>query len=322
MILRRRSLLNTALAAVCAPAFASLPGHAIVMGTGDPGGYYASYGPAWGLIAEKQSGLRIAFRASGGAAANILLIEREAAQLGMTTLTTAEQAIRGSNWTAGVALHGFRALFPMFNSVLQIVAAGGSGITTLADLNGRVIGIGPNGGSAAAAIPAILAALGVKPLAMPQGEFSVQMHQLLSGEIVACAFIAAPPLRAITRAANGNPLALIGLSEAQADHVALGTPGMIRAVLPAGTFPGQDIDVGSVGTANFAICASDLPAHTARAVTLAGLDNRKELARLIPAAATPLDLNAIINAGIPFHPGAADALRSLGVNLPDNAIKA
>ncbi len=123
-MLSRRNLLSLALALPAGRALAGTAWQgALVMGTGRPGGDYEGYGTEWGSLSAKAAGVDIAFRASGGAAANILLIEQNMAQLGMTTLSVAEQARQGSGaWTAGVKFQEFRALFPMFPSVLQIVS--------------------------------------------------------------------------------------------------------------------------------------------------------------------------------------------------------
>ena len=145
--------------AVPATAWAQTSGawpSALMMATGRPGGAYDVYGPAWGRLAEEMLAISIAYRASGGAASDILLIEQGAVQLGMTTVTVADQARTGTGqWTCGVKFENFRALFPMFPSILQIVSPQKTKISAIRDLAGRTIGIGPDGGSGAAFGPGI-----------------------------------------------------------------------------------------------------------------------------------------------------------------------
>jgi len=322
MRLSRRSLLSLAMALPAGRALAATAWpDALVMGTGRSGGSYTLYGPEWGRLVTQAAGIDIAFRASGGAAANILLIEQNEAQLGMTTVTVAEQARRGAGaWTAGVKFTAFRALFPMFPSVLQIVSTRASGITTLAGLAGRTVAIGPDGGSGAAAVPAILASVGVIPARILAGEHERQLRDMLAGKIDACAFVSAPPLPAIASVAMGQTLALIGFSAAEAEQVARTLPGMSAMVLPAGAFPGQSMAVASVGTMNFAIAAAALPDALVRALTLAALQHQPALAALVPAAAARPQVGPILQGGIPFHPGAADALRHFGMDVPDEDV--
>lgn len=323
MILARRNLLGLGLALPAARAWADTGWpSALVMGTGRPGGDYMIYGPAWGQCVQTQTHLQLSYRSSGGAEANILLIDENAAQLGLTTIAVANEARNGTgSWTAGVQFQSFRALFPMYPSILQIVSPRDTGITTLAGLSGQKIGIGPQGGSGEATVPAIFASVGVIPENAVLGDYIALIEDMLAGKLAACAFIGAPPLPAIARAAMGRRLSLIGFSNAESAQVARVLPGMAPMVLGAGSFPGQTTAVASVGTANIAIGATDLPDSLAKAVTQAALSNQAALAALVPAAAAPPDIKTITDAGVMFHPGAADALREAGISVPKKYIE-
>ncbi|HQT40088.1 MAG TPA: TAXI family TRAP transporter solute-binding subunit [Acidocella sp.] len=322
MKISRRSLLAASMLAPASRAMAAqaLPEawpRAILMATGRPGGVYDIYGAAWGRIAQQTSGVTIAYRASGGAAADILLIEQNAVQLGMTTVAVADQARTGSgSWTAGVKFGAFRALFPMFPSILQIVTPRSSGITSLANLADRVIGMGPDGGSGAAAVPSIFASLGIIPAQSITGDYSNQLHDMLAGRLDACAFIGAPPLPAIQKIAETEQLGIIGFTQAEAAHVDRIIPGVHGMTIPAGTFARQSMAIASVGTANFAIGAAHLPDELVHAITLAAMRNQTSLERVVPAAHI-FNAPTIVTPGqMPFHPGAAAALRSLGMVVP------
>jgi TRAP transporter TAXI family solute receptor len=318
----RRSLLAAAALALPARARAATWSDALLMATGRPGGAYDIYGPAWGRLAEETSGIAIAYRASGGAASDILFIEEGAAQLGMTTVTVADQARAGSGgWTAGVRLSRFRALFPMFPSILQMVAPAGAGIANIAGLAGRTVGIGPDGGSAATVVQGIFASVGVLPGRFVTGDFSLQVRDMRAGRLDACAFIAAPPTPAIYQAATATRLRLIGFTQAEADLVAATAPGITPMNIPAGSFPGQSVPLRSVGTPNFAIGSNTLTDPLANALTLAAMRNRASLARIVPAAAMSPQPMLSMPGRMTFHPGAAMALRSLGLDVPERLIE-
>jgi TRAP-type uncharacterized transport system substrate-binding protein len=137
---------------------------------------------------------------------------------------------------------------------------------------------------------------------------------MLTGEIAACAFIGAPPMPAIAQAAIGRRFSLIGFSRAEAAQVARVCPGMQAMVLRAGVFPGQDVAVASVGTANFAICAAGLPDALVKAVTLAALRNERALAAVVPGSG--FSAGEVSGGGMMFHPGAVEALRGFGMDVP------
>lgn len=317
MTLGRRRLLGLGLSLAAVPALADTGWpSALVMGTGRPGGEYMIYGPAWGRLIRQQTGIGMAYRASGGAEANILLIDENAVQLGLTTAVVAHEARIGSAaWTAGACFTSFRALFPVFPSILQIVSPRNTGITTLAELASQDIGVGPPGSSGATILMALLRSIGVIPRNIVTGDYADQLQDMLAGKLTACAFIGAPPVPAISDIALGRKLSLIGFSPAEAQQVANTLPGMTPMSLNAGVFPGQTIAVASVGTTNIAIARADLPDTLAQAITSAALNNRSVLASIIPAAGLAPDIKSVTGAGITFHPGAAAALRAAGLDV-------
>ncbi len=327
--LSRRGILAAALAmpgsALAASAAAAWPS-ALLMATGRPGGAYDIYGPAWGRLAAQSAGVAINYRASGGAVSDILFIEEGSAQLGMTTVTVADQARAGNAaWTAGVRFGNFRALFPMFPSMLQIVAPAAAApvnrLTTIASLAGRNIGIGPDGGSAATTVQSMLAAIGVFPARCITGDFTLQIQDMQAGRLDACAFISAPPTPAITAAADKTRLSLIGFTPDEALHISRTIPGLAAMAIPAGTFPGQTVSIASLGTPNFAIGAKTLPASLVNAITLAAMRNRAAFASLIPAAGMSPEPLLAMPGQMTFHLGAALALRSLGLDVPANLVE-
>jgi uncharacterized protein len=323
MKLPRRRLLGFGLALPALPALAdtSWPS-ALVMGTGRPGGDYMIYGPAWGELIQQETGISVAYRASGGAEANILLIDENAAQLGLTTSVVAHEALFGGDaWTAGACINSFRALFPVFPSILQIVSPRRTGITTLAELSSEDIGVGPSESSGTAILPSLFHSVGVIPRNIVSGDYSDQLHDMLAGKLAACAFIGAPPLPAISAIAMGQKLSLIGFSSAEAEQVANMVPGMTSMIIGAGTFPGQSIAVSSIGTANLAICRADLPDSLAKTITAAAWNHRTPLASAIPTASSAPSIKSITGAGITFHPGAAAALRAAGTDIEQSFVE-
>lgn len=322
--LSRRRCLALGLAVPAMPARAAgiaagILGSALVMGTGRPGGDYVLYGPAWGRLIRQQTGIGVAYQASGGAQANILLIDEKAAQLGLTTTAIAHEARQGlGRWTGGAKFTSFRALFPAFPSILQIVSLRKTGITTLAGLAGQRIGVGPVGSSGNALLPALFKTVGIFPGEIRAGDYGSQIRDMQAGLLAACAFIAAAPAPAITRIAMRQELSLIGFSAAEARQAAMAVPGTAPATLGAGLFPGQTNAVRSIGTSNIAIADANLPDSLAKAVTIAALKHQAALAGIVPAAAAMPDIAPIAEAGIPFHPGAAEALNMLGLTRAAN----
>lgn len=315
MSLARRSLL-AALAALpvakasCASQ-AFWPG-ALEMGTGQPGGVFTIFGPAWGRLITQATGVEIVYCSTGGSSSNLLMIEEGNAQLGLCSLPVAIQALNGTgDWTAGAKLRQFRVLFPAFPSILQIVSTA-DGVRTLAGLEGQIVGVGPSGASGPALMSQIFTSQGITPAQIVEGSYPQQVAKLLKGELAACAFFGAPPVPALQTVTSSNRLRLIGFSADEANQAAKFVPGLSRMILKAGTFPGQTVDVGSIGTLDLAISSANLPDELAKDATLAALQHRTQLATIVPAAAQSLSLRQLRKANLPIHKGALKAFHLLG----------
>lgn len=327
MTLGRRAVLGTMAALPAALARAADPvtmRTALTMATGEPGGGFAVYGEAWGLTAQQTTPISLAYRASGGSASNVLLVERGAAQLAMTVLAVAREAWTGNgNWTSGVRLQGFRALFPIFDASLQIFAPVGSGIRRLADLSGRRVGVGPAGGSGAVLAPLVFTATRVSPRVTVAGLYHEQVELLHRGRLDACAFFGVTPLPAIREAAAHGGFNLIGFGAEERRAARAAIPGLHDSVIPRSALPVLSAPVATVGSTAIAIGRTDLPVPVARSLTATALIRRAALLGTLPGSRpAPVDASWLHGRlGIAIHPGAEAALRAHGLDAPARTIR-
>ncbi len=290
---------------------------ALLMSTASPGGTYAVYGPVWGGLVARATGLAVSYRATGGPRENILLLDRGAADLGMTTMGVARQAWEGvGEWTSGVKLRGFRALFPMYDTPFQGMARRGAGIVSLASLAGRRVGVGPRGGTAGLYVPAMLELLGVGGVLVAFGTIADQAPMVAAGTLDACLMAAGAPIPAYTQAAARAPMMFFGPAPAEAAKLTAALPELSPDAVARGTYRGLDADLPSVGMFNFAIGRSGLPDDLVYRAVAAVLGAPAAMRAAGPEAAQTIAANARRDGFLPFHPGAARYYRTHGVAVP------
>ena len=174
---------------------------ALNMGTAAPGGTYALYGPAWGQMVQEATGVNISYRTTQGPNQNIVLVNTREVELGMATMGVALQAWNGDGaWTQGKKFQDIRALFPMYDTPFHGIALKKSGITSMAQLAGKNIGVGPRGGTPGTYFPLMLEALGTKPGAVRFGSGSDMAGQLQDGLLDAFLFASGVPIPAFSEA--------------------------------------------------------------------------------------------------------------------------
>jgi len=133
---------------------------ALILGTGSPGGTYYVYGEGLAKILSRELGTLVSTRATEGPAENVALLENGDIQLGLVTLGVALHAWNGTGVGGqGKPYREMRALFPMYDTPFQFVVMEESPIRSIADLAGKRVGAGPQGGTAATYVPGMFKAL-------------------------------------------------------------------------------------------------------------------------------------------------------------------
>lgn len=330
--MKRRILLAGAALGLAAPALtvraSAQPRNgawprALNMGTAAPGGTYALYGPAWGQLVQEATGVNVSYRTTQGPNQNIVLVQRREVEIGMATMGVALQAWNGQgDWTQGNKFNDIRALFPMYDTPFHGIALKRSGITGMAQLAGKNIGVGPRGGTPGTYFPQMMDKLGYKPSAIRFGSGSDMSGQLQDGLLDAFLFASGVPIPAFSEAETQGEVNFLDFTADEVAKLTAAYPELSAGTLPASTYRTSGRELRVVGMFNFAIGHKSLPEDLAYEITKAVLSQNDRLRQAIAAGSETLASNAGKNTFLPYHPGAARYLREAGQTIPDNLIRA
>jgi uncharacterized protein len=182
-LLLRLALLAAALVMLCTPparaAEPDWPDH-LVIGTASPGGTYYVYGEALAKILTRTLDLPVVRLATDGPVQNIELMEAGEARLGFVTVGVALQAWNGTGvWAGKTPARSMRTIFPMYDTPFQFLVLQDSGIRSVAEMSGKRVGVGPQGGTSAVYFPEFFRVLNV-PVSLAYGEWAelaAQVHE-------------------------------------------------------------------------------------------------------------------------------------------------
>ena len=317
MISMRRTLARGLLLGLAAlgtvPAMAQNAPQVILMTAGD-GSAFLPYGQGVAAYLATK-GLHIEIKKSGGSNENLSAVDAAPMTIGTAFMASAYEAVSGTGFAAGRKHENIRALFPMYETSFQIAALRKSGLHSLADLDGKKVGVGPARGPAEGFFRAAADVAHIKPVIV-NGDPAALSRQVLDGEIDALWQGAVVPIPSLVAVANQADAIVFGLSDAEVTAVLAKRPALSATTVPTGAYRGQTAEIKSFSAWNFVVANKELPDEVAYAITKAVLTATDPKSQIYPTAAGTRAADAVNNRILPFHPGAMRFYREAGVTLP------
>jgi TRAP transporter TAXI family solute receptor len=312
----RCAVLLSLAALVHTPVLAQTTARVTLMTAGD-GSAFMPYGQ--GIAAYlAPKGIGIEVKKSAGSNENLSAVDASATTIGTAFMGSAYDAVNGTGWADGHKHENLRALFPMYETSFQVAALRKSAIRSLADLDGKKVGVGPAKGPAEVFFRAAAEIAHINPVIV-NGDPAVLARRVTAGGIDALWQGAVVPIPSLGEVADQADAVVFGLSDAEATAMLRKFPQLSATTVPAGTYKGQTAEINSVSAWNFVVANKDLPIDTAYAVTKAVLSAADPKSEIYPTAAGTLAANAVKNRIMPFHPGALRFYAEAGIKLPSPA---
>ncbi|MBA1333737.1 MAG: hypothetical protein HPY66_0130 [Firmicutes bacterium] len=286
--------------------------------SGASGGLWQIYGTTWGKIVEDYTdNIQIQVEAVGGGYANIASVNEDPNCLGMTQNAAAYEGARGLNWAQGKKYENIRGLFPVYPSSLHFWASEKSGIKTIEDFEGKVVSVGPAGGTDTN-VKQLFELLGVKPKEFVNQNFADMVQAMKDGLIDGVCVSTGHPHSTISELEQSMNINHIAPTPEQIKLVTEREPYYSVIKLPANTYKNQPNDINMLAFYSFAICHKDLDEEVAYQITKAVLEHNDELVAAVKAAKDSVAEN-VVEIKHPLHPGAYRYYQEIGIEVPDMA---
>lgn len=306
--------ISAAVASMAEPARAQAP-PPLSLYTAGQGSAFLPYGQGLARYLGEAGAAPVTVRESKGSNENLDIVDATPSALGTAFLGAAAEAVEGTGWAQGKPHANVRALFPMYETSFQVAALRSKGIRTIADLDGKRVGVGPAGGPADVRFRAVAAEAGIKPVIVG-GEPADLARMTIAGEIDALWQGAVVPIPSLVKVANGSDAVVFGLSDTEVAATTRRFPFLTATTIPAGTYKGQAEPIRSIAAWNFVIAHKDLSDAEAYGLTKAAMTAPDPGARIHPFVARTGSADAAKNLVMPFHPGAARFFSEAGITLP------
>ncbi|TNJ13243.1 TAXI family TRAP transporter solute-binding subunit [Aeromonas veronii] len=286
---------------------------ALTIGTGPLNGVYYPTGGAICRVLNAGHALHgdsCTVQSTRGSMANLKALDKGDVQLALVQSDVLHYALHGTGPFSGQGANNeLRSLFRLYQESLTLLAAPNSGITTLADIEGKRVYPGNKGAGEQITSQALMAAMGWQP-----GQFaayqlksdSEPLEGLCDGSLDAAFVVAGHPSLAVGDLISRCKVRLIPIEGEQIDTQLKQHPYYQRSRIAANLYPGQTSAINNIGMSAELVALASLPDPIVRTVRDTLLARVKQFSRLHPALSkvTPEQLQA--QTELPLHAGMSD----------------
>jgi TRAP transporter TAXI family solute receptor len=287
------------------------------IGTAPPGGAFFPVGGALAEVldtAAADQGWEVNAEATSGSQENIRRLAQGDLNFALSNSAITYFAVRGTEgWDQTYDIRSVMTLAP---NIALFVTNAESGITSIADLPGKRVVIGPAGAGFEYFVRPILQAHGVSydDFTVLNGGQGPSVDMMADGAADAAFLGGAVPTASITQAAATMDLRFVPFGEAEKAQLIEDFVFFRPASIPEGTYRGQDATFEGleVGSMHLITSASEDEEVVYQATKML-YEQRDEVVAKHPAGRAINPNNVTRDTGTPFHPGAIRYFREIGI---------
>jgi uncharacterized protein len=292
------------------------PTDKVVLGTATPGGGFPLYGQTFAeTITETDPTLVVELRNTKGSTENVPLLEAGSLDLALVQGEVAHEALAG----VGRPPANLRILVAMYPTPGLFVVRGDSPYRSIEDLRGKPVAFGARGSGLVILARYVLDGLGLDQVRDFDAVFLDTAGDgptmVMDGRVAALwgGGQGWPGFVAVTKGPAGGRFITPGtdqIGRIQARH-----PFLKALTIPAGSYPGQDRAIPSVGSWSFVMARPTVDADLVYRLARALHRGQAALARRLAQASETTAANTIAAAPGPefIHPGALRYFREIGL---------
>lgn len=314
--LRRKTALIMAFLFVLAALTACGQKGRLRIGTAGEGGNYNSLGKALSQTLQKDPyKINVEVKTTAGSAANIRLLSQDYLELAIAQSDVIDEMYAGTLDTQ--AMKGYSAIASLYPEPVQIVVRADSGIASVSDLAGKKVSVGEADSGTQKNAAQILQAYGLTSnmLTVQNMTYAEASKALGDGSIDAMFCTAGAPAQVITDLSGTTPVSLVPIEGQQSDLLTGAYGFYAKAVIPAGTYKGQDSDVTTLAVMSVLLASDKTPADKIYTITGALFKEKTALNDVVPVEFNLQEQKAVESVTIPFHPGAAQYYQECGITV-------
>lgn len=288
------------------------------LGSGNTGGLYYTYA---NMLRELDGG-GIEVKQTAGSQANMRLLNEGFVDLAIVQSDVLSEAVNGTGDFEGEPVSGVRAVAGLYSEAFQLIVRSGSDIYALSDLKGKTMSVGEEGSGVAKNAAHLLSSAGVdiSEVNTVYMSYTESAEALEKGDIDVFFIIAGSPSTVVSELAESTDIRFISPDATTVRYMLNLYKGYFEAVIPAGTYKGQDADITTVGVKAVLAAEAHADSEKIKALTAELFENSGSIKYSVTVPEPELDY-AVTDIPCSFHKGAAEYYAAVGVTVNTDPAK-
>jgi len=293
------------------------------LATAGTGGTYYPMGGGIASVSNEAGVTEISVETSGGSAENLRLIQSGETDLAWANASEIYWAWNGQEFFKGQNIKDFRVVTFAWDAIYHWAVPKDAGVNSFADLQGKKLGIGPQGSGAAVFAETYLKAIGmwdkIQPQYLPPEDSATSFKDK---KIALFGYFSRVPMSALMDITATMEVKLLDPTiEGEKAGFSQKYPFFVKTVIPKGAYKGQDQDVSKYGNPVYLVASTKVPDQVIYDLLKAvySENGQKRLLQTNKAAEDMKLKNAmkgVKEMGVPLHPGAVKFFTEQKIEIP------
>ncbi len=296
--------------------------------TAGTGGTYYPMGGGISSVVQNTTDYEIAVETSGGSAENLRLIQSGETDLAWANASEMYWAWNGEEFFKGQEMRDFRVVTFSWDAIYHWAVHKNSDIKSFADLEGKKVGVGPQGSGAAVFGETYLKAIGmwdkITPVFLPPED---QGTDFKDKKIDVFGYFSRVPMATLMDIAAVSEINLIDPTiEGSMVNFSEKYPFYTQTLIPKGSYKGQDQDANMYGNPVYMVAHKDISEQVIYDILISCYSDEGQ-ARLLQTNKAAEDmtlenaLKGLTEIGVPMHSGAVKFFKEKGQEIPAELIE-
>jgi len=307
----RLCALAMAAALFSAPAAAQM----IRIMSGPQGGSWYPLAGAIQTIVEKNvpgTSVRVG---PGAGISNVLGVENNKAEMGFGNSVSTFDGIHGND-PFKKKTDNVCHIATLYFQYFHVVAVADAGIKTVADINGKILTTQQKGNTGEQMTRDLLKVYGLDYAKLRKvnfGSYNDSVEQLKDGHAQVFSLITTIPASAVMDIGTSRKITIVAVPDDKLRALQKINKGYDKRIIKAGTYPGMDKDVQTIGTWTHLMMRCSTPEDLVYRITKSLAANTSDLGNVVAAVKGLTAKELAIDVGVPYHPGARKFYREAKV---------